>query len=327
MVERLSGTDDMAEPAQPGRRENVAFSDAFSVFSRNFALFGSCILFALVLAGLYLDFTPPKYRASAQLLLDSKPPQIFREATDINLGADRDQIETHMVALKARGIASGVVARLALVNDGEFRTRTSPTRKWIRDLFFWQSPEERAAPDPSSLAIDILQEKTLVQREGISQVINLSFVSEDPKKAALIVNEIVRTYIGSLLEVRANAAREASEWLEERLSQLRLQMNEAAERAKNFRADQESATLEELQLTADTYRKVYQSFYSAFTEAVQRESYPVSTLRVISEASAPRGRSSPKPSLVFGLAIVLGGAFGLLIAMFREGRRHRVSLQ
>jgi uncharacterized protein involved in exopolysaccharide biosynthesis len=134
----------------------------------------------------------------------------------------------------------------------------------------------------------------------------------------MIVNEITRSYIQSLIDVRADTARAASEWLEERLEQLRLQMNSAAERAQKFRANEESASLEELQLTAETYRKAYQNFFSAFTEAVQRESYPVSNIRVISQAVTPLERHSPKALFVFGFALVLGSAAGLFLAIARE---------
>ena len=100
-------------------------------------------------------------------------------------------------------------------------------------------------------------------------------------------------------------------------------MNAAAKRTQNFRASSELATLEELQLSADTYRKVYQHFYSAFTEAVQRESYPVSTVRIVSEAEIPLRPASPDPVVVFGGAVLIGLGLGLLIALFRDSRRAR----
>ena len=101
-------------------------------------------------------------------------------------------------------------------------------------------------------------------------------------------------------------------------------MNAAAKRAQNFRAvDEKSVSLAELQLSAETYRKVYQDFYSAFTEAVQRESYPVSTVRVVSQAVAPARPYAPNAAMVFGAALIAGLAIGLLIAILRDGARLR----
>ncbi|MFN4140731.1 Wzz/FepE/Etk N-terminal domain-containing protein [Aestuariivirga sp.] len=300
------------------RREYVAFGDAFTLVWRNIWLILVAVIIALGVAAAYYFVTPPTYRAQAQLLLDPKLPQIFREASDLGLNVDSAQIETHMVALKSRTVAAAVVDRLALWNDPEFQRRPSRLRALL------PLPGNASAsvdPDPARIAAEAFVENLSVEREGVSQVINVAYYSRDPEKAAALANETTRVYIQHLIEVRADAARTASEWLEQRLQELRLQMNAAAKRAQNFRATNESATLEELQLSAETYRKVYQDFYSAFTEAVQRESYPVTTARVISQAMAPLRASSPQPVLVFGAAVLLGGAAGLLLAIIRESRR------
>ncbi|MCU0790795.1 MAG: Wzz/FepE/Etk N-terminal domain-containing protein [Nitratireductor sp.] len=297
-----------------GRREHFAFGDITGVITRNYLVIAACMAIALALASAYLAVTPATYRAQAQLLLDPKLPQIFRELPDYSQNADTTQIETHMVALKSRAIASDVVNRLQLWKDPAFQA-PSPATPW---LAFWRTPPKPA--DPVRVAVDQFQDRMAVEREGISQVINVSFFMYDPEKATRIVNEITRAYIRSLIEVRADAARAASEWLEQRLADLRLQMNAAAQRAQNFRANEESATLEELQLSAETYRKAYQNFFSAFTEAVQRESYPVSTVRIISDAAVPRQRHSPRAVYVFGLALAIGAALGLFLAILRENR-------
>lgn len=297
------------------RREYVAFGDIFRLLSRNAPTLIATTLVTLALGAAYYLLAPTTYRAEAQLLLDPKLPQIFREASDLGLNVDTGQIETHMVVLKSRAIALAVVKRLDLSKDPEFQR--GPSR--FSFIPFLSSAQTGAA-DPVQAAADIFLEKLRIEREGISQVINVDVYSRDRSKAALLANETTRAYIQYLIDVRADAARSASEWMEGRLEQLRLQMNAAAKRAQNYRASSESATLEELQLGAETYRKVYQDFYSAFAEAVQRESYPVSMVRVITEASPPPRKYSPNFMLVFGLAALLGMAGGLLLAIIRENR-------
>ena len=297
------------------RREYVAFGDIHRLLARNaFTILGA-VAVALALGVLYYLLAPTTYRAQAQLLLDPKLPQIFREASDLGLTVDTGQIETHMVVLKSRAIALAVVNRLDLSKDPEFQK--PPSRLGLTSFLFGS---QTGAGDPVQAAADIFLNKLRIEREGISQVINVAFYSKDRSKAALIANETTRAYIQYLIDVRTEAARSASEWMESRLQQLRLQMNAAAKRAQNYRASSESATLEELQLGAETYRKVYQDFYSAFAEAVQRESYPVSMVRVITEASPPPRQYSPNILLVFGLAALLGLAGGLLLSILRESR-------
>jgi uncharacterized protein involved in exopolysaccharide biosynthesis len=77
-------------------------------------------------------------------------------------------------------------------------------------------------------------------------------------------------------------------------------------------------TLEELESTALTYRKVYESYLQAHTEAVLRQSYPIANARVIARATPPLTKSSPKVARSLVGAIVLGGMFGFGIALLRE---------
>jgi uncharacterized protein involved in exopolysaccharide biosynthesis len=296
-------------------RDYAAFGDIFRLLSRNRLILVAATAAALTLGAVYFVLAPVTYRAQAQLLLDPRLPQIFREASDLGLNVDTGQIETHMVVLKSRTIALAVVNRLDLPKDLEFQKQ--PPRFGFLPFLSGAQPGK---DDPVQTAADIFLSKLRIEREGISQVINVAFQSSDRSKAALIANEAALAYVQYLIDARAEAARSAAEWMESRLQQLRLQMNAAAKRTQNFRASSESATMEELQLSAETYRKVYQDFYSAFTEAVQRESYPVSTVRLVTAASPPPRAYAPNLILVFGLAAALGMAAGLLLAILRDSR-------
>ncbi|WP_244635617.1 polysaccharide biosynthesis tyrosine autokinase [Chthonobacter albigriseus] len=78
--------------------------------------------------------------------------------------------------------------------------------------------------------------------------------------------------------------------------------------------------LRELERTAETYRAMYESSLQLYQEAVQRQSFPVTDARVITQAKVPNFPSHPRSSLIMALAIVLGGAVGVGIGAFREFR-------
>lgn len=299
-------------PQPVARRETAWLHDVVALIARHIVALVLTTAVALLAALVYFVMTAPTYRAQAQLLLDPKLPQIFREASDLGLVVDTGQIETHMVVLRSRAIALSVVDRLELWKSPEFQLANG------QGLLSRLLSKPSSAADPRQVAADIFLERLRVEREGISQVINVSFSSRSAETAAQIANETVDAYMQYLIDARAASAKSASEWLEERLRQLSLQMNAAAKRAQNFRASDKSATMEELQLSAETYRKTYQDFFSAFTEAVQRESYPVSTVRVVSLAVPPQQPSWPKTMLLFGAALLIGLAGGLLLAIIRE---------
>jgi uncharacterized protein involved in exopolysaccharide biosynthesis len=303
--------DDLS-PQPVARRETAWLRDVVALIARHIVTLVLTTAVALVAAVIYLVMTEPTYRAQAQLLLDPKLPQIFREASDLGLVVDTGQIETHMVVLRSRAIALSVVDRLELWKSPEFQR---PNGQGLLSRLLGR---QSTVADPRQAAADTFLERLRVEREGISQVINVSFSSRSAETAAQIANETVNAYMQYLIDARASSAKSASDWLEERLHQLSQQMNAAAKRAQNFRASDESVTMDELQLSAETYRKTYQDFFSAFTEAVQRESYPVSTVRVVSLAVPPQQPSWPKNILLLGAALLIGLAGGLLLAIIRE---------
>ena len=75
-------------------------------------------------------------------------------------------------------------------------------------------------------------------------------------------------------------------------------------------------TLHNLQSSAETYRALYDSFLQRYMESVQQQSFPVSDARLITKATRPLAKSSPKTMLILALAgfggLVLGGGLGVL---------------
>lgn len=79
----------------------------------------------------------------------------------------------------------------------------------------------------------------------------------------------------------------------------------------------EAPTLEELDSRALTYRKIYESYLQAYTDTVQRQSFPGTASRVISRAEPPKRQSSPKRGLTLVASIIFGSFLGIGIALVR----------
>jgi uncharacterized protein involved in exopolysaccharide biosynthesis/Mrp family chromosome partitioning ATPase len=80
---------------------------------------------------------------------------------------------------------------------------------------------------------------------------------------------------------------------------------------------EEAPTLEELDSRALTYRKIYESYLQAYTDTVQRQSYPNTSARVISRAEPPTRQSSPKRGLTLLGSLIIGSFVGIGIALIR----------
>jgi succinoglycan biosynthesis transport protein ExoP len=77
-------------------------------------------------------------------------------------------------------------------------------------------------------------------------------------------------------------------------------------------------TLHDLESSAQTYRALYDNFLQRYMESVQQQSFPISEARLITPASRPLWKSSPKTVLVLALASLGGLMFGFGVGFLRE---------
>jgi succinoglycan biosynthesis transport protein ExoP len=76
--------------------------------------------------------------------------------------------------------------------------------------------------------------------------------------------------------------------------------------------------LRELESNAQTYRALYDNFLQRYMESVQQQSFPITEARVISAATRPLGKSGPKTMMIVMAAGIVGLAFGMAVAAWRD---------
>jgi polysaccharide biosynthesis transport protein len=99
-------------------------------------------------------------------------------------------------------------------------------------------------------------------------------------------------------------------------------MLEVFQQSASFRQSQ--VRLRELETAANTYRNIYETFLSRFTQSVQQQSFPSTEARVVTAASRPWTPSSPKISLILAFATVAGLGLGLMLAFLREQMNRQI---
>jgi uncharacterized protein involved in exopolysaccharide biosynthesis/Mrp family chromosome partitioning ATPase len=345
-------------PADASESELLSFADIRRFLARYARTIGLTTLLMLLVAGYVVLSSKSLYTASAQVLIDPRISQIQREQLgEVAMPLDTAQIESQLALLRSEGIARLVIAQLDLVTDPEFQPR--PPRLVARLLRKLVSPPaEPSSDDNVRAAVAAFQGGLDVVRVGISYGIQISFSSADPHKAARIANAIASIYVRDQLDVRSKAAQAGSLWLEEKINLLRRKMNQAARAAQEFKASHDyrlmparerktadtvaiggigaprepeprrgdtAITLEELESTAQTYRKLYESYLLAYTEVLQRDSYPVSNARVISTAMAPLVTSHPRTQLILTFGALAGLLAGIGISLLRNMLDHTVA--
>jgi uncharacterized protein involved in exopolysaccharide biosynthesis len=334
----------------------LSLSDIIDFILRYAILFIATTVAALGAATFYIVTAPNLYTAAGQILIDVKVPQIADEQwREAGINLDTAQVESQINVLRSQHIARAVIKRLDLMSDPEFRAlaqshKASPASAEKPPVTSESNqPKSKAGgfedPERALLfnAARLLQSNLAIRRLGLAYVLEVAHTSPDPTQAARIANGVMEAYIADQVAIRSEAARQGSEWLERRIGSLRVQMNEASRRVQEFKArrdysigarttqDPKTAdthwagqgeTLEELEATAMTYRKMFESALQAYTEAEQRQSYPVGNARVISFATPPETKSSPKRKEAIAIAVVMGLLLSVGLALLREGIIH-----
>jgi len=125
------------------------------------------------------------------------------------------------------------------------------------------------------------------------------------------IRKSIRDELGRIEETTRSEyeiAKKRQEELEKSLSGLVSQSTET---------NQAQITLFSLEATAQSYRKIYDSFLQRHTESLQQQSYPISDARTISPA-AGAVKTGPNGLKIWLSTILAGGMVGFGIAMFRE---------
>ena len=236
-----------------GRRAPGGLADQFdlrrlfNIFRRRVRLFGA-IAALVFLAAIFVTFTAtPMYTATANVMLDTRQEQVVNvEAVLSGLPADSSVVDTEVEILKSRRLAERVVNALQLSQDPEFNSELAPPSVLsnIKDsvLGVISSAKPRDIPDDpvaqqkaQERIVDAVLGRLSVRRAGLTYVINVSFESESPTKAATIANKFAELYLLEQLEAKFDATQQANSWLNSRLEGLRQQVLSDEAAVQNYR--------------------------------------------------------------------------------------------
>ena len=189
-----------------------------------------CIL-SLIGGALYLAHVVPRYTATAVVLIGSVKDKTGLSASIADLTYDAGAIDSQLEILKSEGLAQTVVTDLKL--EASTIPKQPPSflkgvLDQFRSMFNFGSASTDAAFDSSELAafqkralISELEAGLEVRRVGRSYVINIDYTSPDRIAAADFANAFAQGYINDQLEARFASMKQASGWLEKRITDLK----------------------------------------------------------------------------------------------------------
>jgi polysaccharide biosynthesis transport protein len=212
-----------------------------AVIRRKWAILGLGVLSAVV-AGAVVFALPPVYSSSGTLLIEQNKPKIvsFSDAYG-GVSQDHEFYQTQVEILKSHDIGMRVVKTLKLWDYPEFDPRKTDD-SWLGKLKssigiggakpVW-TPELLAEAAQGGFAA-----RMSVEPVRLSQLIKVSFASEDRELAARVANAVADVYIEADQEAKLSATQRANTWLQEHTQSLRdkLQGSEQALQAYREKA-------------------------------------------------------------------------------------------
>jgi uncharacterized protein involved in exopolysaccharide biosynthesis len=332
-------TDNSADQATtPPEFAPVEFLAAGVAFIRR-RLWVICLtcLVTLFIALIYLVTAVPTFIANAQFIVDSR-------AAAGDAASVSTIVESQIAIIKSEGIARTVIEKLGLARDPEFSGQ-SAVRSMIRStlrLLGWRGPETDSVE--MGRALESFNRKLSVKRVRLTYIIEVTFDSIDPGRAAQIVNTLAETYTWSLMDAKYRSNSQSEKWLWDRTNELSSQASAAKKAVADYYRKNDIAgsvgagnagapppqlmprsqgELRELEAAAEAAARSYDNFLRVqrFLEAQQQSLSiigPASEAHVLTEASRPLRASSPKVGIVLGISIVGGLFVGILVGMMRD---------
>jgi polysaccharide biosynthesis transport protein len=204
----------------------------FGIVRRQYPIIVLIWACAISLSLVYLFTTPKLYTAHAQFLIDTTKMQVLRQQQQVvgDFPLDAAQVETEIEVLKSDRIGLSVIKELKLTEDPEFVGSQTGFIGAIFGLIL--SPfSSGAAGSHGALSENALTGMALgrflshrdVERVGDTYVLDISYTSLSPGRAADVANGIADAYLADKLDAKFESSRRARKWLEDRVAEMRLQ--------------------------------------------------------------------------------------------------------
>jgi len=185
----------------------------------------------------------PIYRATTSLQIERDTIKVVdvEGVTPVEGPGGNDFYQTQYELLKSRALAQRVASQLDLA-EGDRLERIAPRSPWSALGGLFSRRQDSAAEDDSGAAADARAEAaTVAVMQGItitpvrnSRLVRLHFDSPDPVFSQRAANALAEAYIASNLERRFDSSTYAKTYLEDRLEELKLKLEESERQLVTF---------------------------------------------------------------------------------------------
>jgi succinoglycan biosynthesis transport protein ExoP len=207
---------------QPIDEEPIDLRKYWEIFLKRKWTILAVFVLVVGVVGVYTLRQPKIYSATATLIIDLQAPQVLggevREAIEVGTTGywyNKEFYETQYRIIKSRAIAERVVEQLGLRSDFAFLG--------VDKL----PPDKRGEVLQKLDAVEVLQRRLFVEPVKDSRVVQVRVEDRDPERAARLANTVAEAYMQANLERRVEGTKDATEWLQDQLADLKTRLSES----------------------------------------------------------------------------------------------------
>jgi capsular exopolysaccharide synthesis family protein len=276
------------------------------LLNRRKALIVGCGLVAVALMALIIAQATPMYKSSARLLLDTRTFKVVSTEAALsgvdtmNLGAIQSELEV----IQSEFLIGRVVDKLGLANNVDFNgtkppgfidSAFAPLRElWATGISTLLAPAPKPQPVAQPVRSSRVAEESDPRRRsaigaiaghlsvtllGRTFVILITVESPNDVMSARVANALAEAYLADQIDTKNEANRRATEWLEQRLAELRRNLQVAEEAVAAYRRDKGLAGSPEGAVSTQTLQDLNGKYVGARTKRIEREARLVALSR------------------------------------------------
>lgn len=223
-------------------------------FRRRLPLFFITMLLVFSAVAIFTFQSRPVYSTGASVIIDVRETNVVDFGSVLSgLAPDSAVVDTEVEIIRSRSLAEKIVRKLNLVESPEFNPLLQEPGmvdgvkgsigSFLGGIFGGDSEPQgqgRTAAEAEKFEMDLvvsmLLRKTGAYRIGTTYGIQITADSHDPELAAAIANGIADQYLVEQLDAKYEATRRANSWIEDQLSDLRVELNEAESLVEAYRS-------------------------------------------------------------------------------------------
>lgn len=191
---------------------------------------------AVALLGSFL--VTPLYRATTTLQIERQNPEIFTfrdvASVDSSWSAYSDFYQTQYRILSSEAVARKAVARLGLTSHPDFQPGSGSPGLYARVRGLFPARGVKVAQAPEDLAAARLLGSLEIAPVRNSHLVQISWVSTDPRMAAKVANAVAEAYVQFTIETQFTTSDQATEFLADQIGKLRTDLADLDRRLQQY---------------------------------------------------------------------------------------------